>query len=690
MSLRLLHRRLAVLMGLAGLLAFAGGAGFEPASTILAGTALLAALFWQPSSELSSRLERVWVPVAGLLVVRALFHVFVVGDDVVIPVVDLLLLLLSAEALRSLDAPNDGRLYALSFALLLASAAYRPGILFLVAFVSYVVLGTVAMVVGHLRRQADVYGPDEVPVGRVFLLGTAGLSTVTLAVSVVVFLSFPRVSRGWSARGETETSSIVGFADEVSLDAHGSRIYGNPRIVLRVEFPDGAPSDVSSLHWRGRSYDHFDGVRWARSSSLSPSLAPSTWYEDRWGGERVPQKIYGSALDQRVLFALHPVLDVEAESGIHPLFDRAGDFTYWGSDQPVYTAVSVTTRPPAAELRSAEGRFTPGNGAFTQLPDLAPRTRTLADSLTRGLTNRYDRAVAVRDWLQEEFSYTLELPATREEATLEHFLFERRAGHCEYFSTAMAVLLRARGVPARNVNGFLGGQWSEFGDYLAVTQNEAHSWVEVWFPGYGWVPFDPTPAGSGSAGSAQVSFWPGRFLLDGLQHRWGKWVLDYDVDTQFNLLNRASGLLGAGAESRSREDRGSGGGGPAPFLWAGLALLSILAGGVVALRQRDETPPETRLFLRLRNRAGRAGLEEAAELSPRALVRTLRARWPEAEAPARELVDEYLSVRFGPEELDRDRRSRMKRALGRARSALKRSSTPVARGGDSRRVGMHQ
>ncbi len=173
MSLRLLHRRLAVLMGLAGLVAFAGGAGFEPLSAVLAALALGTALFWHPDPELSARMERVWLPLATLLVVRALIHFFVVRDDIVIPVVDLLLLLMSAEALRSLDAPNDIRLYSLSFALVLASTAYRPGIFFLIAFVAFVVLANVALMVGHLRRKAERHGVRDIPLGRGLLTTTA-------------------------------------------------------------------------------------------------------------------------------------------------------------------------------------------------------------------------------------------------------------------------------------------------------------------------------------------------------------------------------------------------------------------------------------------------------------------------------------------------------------------------------------
>src|SRR5690606_35052845 len=208
-----------------------------------------------------------------------------------------------------------------------------------------------------------------------------------------------------------------------------------------------------------------------------------------------------------------------ADNGVQPLFDNAGDFLYWGSGAPAYTVRSSAAPPPAEVLRSAEEGFTPSGRYFLQLPEIDPRVRALADSLTAGVGTRYDKAMAIQRWLGT-FAYTRDLPATAAETSLEHFLFERRAGHCEYFSTAMVVLLRAAGIEARNVNGFLGGEWSEFGNYLVVTQNAAHSWVEVWFPEHGWVTFDPTPAGTGTGSASAVWFWPGRILFDGIQHRW--------------------------------------------------------------------------------------------------------------------------------------------------------------------------
>lgn len=631
-------------MSLAGLVAFAVGAGVEPLSAALAAAALLLGWFRQPDPALSRRLEQVWLPVAGILVIRALIHVFVIRDDVVVPVVDLLLLLMAAEALRSLDYPNDLRLYALSFALLLASTAYRPGVVFLLAFVAYVSLATFTLMVGHLRRSAEAHRIAHVPLGRSLVRTTAGLSGVILLLSLAVFLTFPRVSRGWAGRGDTMATSIAGFSDEVSFGEHGSRIYPNPRIVLRVEFPEAGQPEFLGFHWRGRSYDHFDGVRWSRSRSLPPALAPTSWYRERWSTPLIRQRIYAAPLDVRVIFALPPALDVEMENGMQALYDNAGDLVYWGSGAPAYSVVSrLGTPSPDALRRSARG-FRPSARHFLQLPPLDPRIQALADSLAATADNRYDRVMAVQRFLKS-FAYTLELPRTSREATLEYFLFQRRAGHCEYFSTAMVVLLRAAGIEARNVNGFLGGEWNQFGNYLAVTQNQAHSWVEVWFPGYGWVTFDPTPAGAGGGSVEEAWFWPGRIFFDGLQHRWNKWVLDYSVDSQLGILRRWSGAFQESERRGGGEESRSGPWGRAAAILGLLVLVAVAARR--ALRPSSKVPPHTRVYLRLRERCRRARLEVPPGLTPLALMERIRSERPAAAEPATRLIRRYLAARYG-------------------------------------------
>jgi len=268
--------------------------------------------------------------------------------------------------------------------------------------------------------------------------------------------------------------------------------------------------------------------------------------------------------------------------------------------------------------------------------------------------------------------YTLELPRTPREATLDAFLLQRKEGHCEYFSTAMAILLRTQGIPTREVNGFLGGEWSQFGDYLAVTQNQAHAWVEVWFPGYGWVPFDPTPAGSGEGFAETSWFWPGRFLFDALQHRWNKWVLDYSFQTQFGLFQGTQRLFSRNTGAGSIRPPGEGGRLPGGGRWWLVAAVLLAAAGLSASRRTARVSPSTRLFLRLREASRKAGVPDKALHSPLALTRYLESVRHPGAAQAGTVVTGYLRGRYSGEPLGETDLSAMRRALGEAKAALRR------------------
>lgn len=673
MRTALLHRRLSAGMGLAALAAMTAGAGLSPLLG-LAMAALGVALFWQPSPEASVWVER--VSRAGVLALCAwmLYVALVLVGDFMPAVMAMLLFLLVTESLRSLDARNDMRLYSLSFALLIASTAYYPGVVFSLAFVAYVVLATLGMMVGFLRRQAETLRVPEIRVGRPFLSATAALSVVTVLISVALFVLFPRLPRQWHVQGRARGGEVMaGFSDRVSLGEHGARIAANPETAFRVEFPAGAPAETGGLYWRGRSFDRFDGERWSRSPGLPLSDLSGRAYARQWGGTQRVQRIFGGPPGAQVLFGLHPVLDVDPRSAIRAHRDAAGDLFFTGTDEPVYTVASAAALPPLEALRAAPEGPAPVGGHYLQLPRLSARVARLADSLTAGRATRLDRVLAVRDHLAG-FGYTLDLPATRREATLEHFLFERREGHCEYFATALTVLLRAEGIPARTVTGFLGGTWNGFGDYLAVTGNDAHAWTEVWFPGLGWVPFDATPAGSRlealrlDAGAGWA--FPAIRWLDGLEHRWYKWVLDYNLDRQLRLFADVGSLfsrntVGQGGERMGRPSA------EGALPWAAGAVGAVALWALLRGRRRRPLLPQARAYLALRRAYARAGWAPAGGETPLAWAAALRREGaPGAERAAR-VVDLYLRARFSGGPAAEAEQAAVLREAAAARAALR-------------------
>jgi protein-glutamine gamma-glutamyltransferase len=681
LTLSELHRRLGALLGLAALAAFVSGAGLDAPSVIPAGAVLLLAVFMPPGERWSRRLEPLWRGAALLLAARAALRVVSGAGDPVLPMVDLLLLLLCAESVRQRDGSGDARHFALTFALLIASAAYRPGPLFGLLFIVYVVSATVMLVVGHLTREARLHAVEPPPADRRLLLRIAGLSSIVLLLSAVVFLFFPRISEGWAARGTPLVSrAIVGFSDRVTLGTHGTRIESNPEIVLRIEFPAGAPVNRGALHWRGRSYNRFDGVSWSRVEYGGPRSAEVRG----WPAQIVEQVVYARPLGEaNVLFGLHPIVDITPISRIRPVRLRGGDFLYAGDVEPAYRVRSLANMPAPAQLRSVEPAQTPEVIAHLQVPAVTARMMQLADSLRASAPTMYDHVLAVERYLKTQFEYTLDLPPTRREATLDHFLFVRRAGHCEYFSTAMAILLRAGGVATRNVNGFLGGEWNEFGQYLTVTQNNAHSWVEVYFPGYGWVTFDPTPPGAALSIARGARGLGGlRMFVDGMNHRWGKWILDYNLGTQAGMLRRITQPLGgAGAESVDEQGGGN--------FWPVTAALALLAGTALLLRRlrerrRTTLPAVSRTYLAVRRAWQRAGQAPAEAQPPLAFAAALTDA-PGSDA-VRRVVDLYVRVRFGGAELGAAEAAEMRSAAStacRAAAAARTAARQSTRGSGS-------
>jgi transglutaminase-like putative cysteine protease len=441
-----------------------------------------------------------------------------------------------------------------------------------------------------------------------------------------------------------------------------------------VDFPRGVPNNLSSMHWRGLSFDRFNGFEWMRT----PGLYQASGSGPAAGRDILVQHIMGADLPAvSALFGLHEILEINTDdmrlaARRHP----NGDFSYVGPGPPIYTVYSNIARPTIQELDADTGALSPVVQSFLQLPRLTPRISALADSLARGRTTTAAKVQAVEDYLRP-FTYTVVLPRNAREASLDYFLFERRQGHCEYFSTAMAVLLRAMGVPTRNVNGFLGGEWNEFGKFLNVTQNQAHSWVEVWFPRYGWVEFDPTPASlSGLAEQNTPRFRNLRAFVDGLDYRWNRWVLEYDMKKQVNMFSKVADAF--------RTEPGTSGGTTksSPLRWIMLGGVAILAFGIMRRRQsiaqKVVAPKESAAYLRMRRAYERRGYPAATSMPPLAFAHHIESARAPGAPDAMRAISLYVRARFNGEVLSDSEREELREAVASARAALRTARNGVS------------
>ena len=500
----------------------------------------------------------------------------------------ILLLLLIKLFSRKGAERDDWQIYALSFLLMAAGTALNEDVAYGALFATYVFFVTFGLALFHMRTEAARHQRiQREGMGRVYQAALAILAGGVLLSSVAIFFVFPRVGLGFFAPKSRATQAMTGFSDKVELGSHGV-IRDNPEVVLRVEFPGykGMPPEASSYHWRMMSFATYDGVKWARS--LKP----------RESGLAFDSKTRRYDLGKLYSPALNEVLDNPSSQGrtlrvyMEPLGVSQGPQIWptlayelpqaiplpfnpksaWLRHDSVYQDLYIQQRNEMGiilEMRLAtqpdprifrEETFTspddpnlPGEigelEPFLQLPTGLSRMRQLAASLTRPEQTPYQKAELLREHLQTSYTYTTNLPPVDPDNPIEGFLFETKQGHCEFFATSMVLMLRASGVPARLVNGFLGGVWNSSGDYMAVRQGDAHAWVEVYIPRYGWVPFDPTP----SAGTVPLQN-EGigatlREIYDAARMNWMRYVIEYDLDNQLEGLRALSKMLSPGGKS---------------------------------------------------------------------------------------------------------------------------------------------
>jgi transglutaminase-like putative cysteine protease len=321
------------------------------------------------------------------------------------------------------------------------------------------------------------------------------------------------------------------------------------------------------------------------------------------------------------------------------------------------------------------------------LHGVSPRMAQLAaDVAGDGTPAR--RAERLERYLIEELDYTLDLVGRVSAAPIEDFLFTYRRGHCEYFASAMVLLLRAQGIHARLVTGFLGGELNPLG-YVVVRQANAHAWVEAWIPGEGWRIFDPTPPAGRPAMAEQGVLGLAAQVYDSLVFQWDRYVLTYGVEDQIELTLglwlQARQLIAAWTGSEDEPPAAGEAAAAAAAAPAGAApeagvarhlvtlallLVACLVLGMLWRRYRG-TFTATRAYGQLRRNLARSGLPLSASTGPLALSAGAAGRWPGAAAPAARVVDLYLRESFGSEPLDDAERQELRIALDQARRALR-------------------
>ncbi|MBV9958043.1 MAG: DUF3488 domain-containing protein, partial [Acidobacteria bacterium] len=396
-------------------------------------------------------------------------------------------------------------------------------------------------IVRRLRRRqtASPYG-----IARRLPLVGGGLLLLIFGLALPLFFIVPRYGNSAFARTGGGLTGFVGFSESVELGTI-ARLQQSDEVVMRVRVEDAQAERNQNLRWRGIALDYFTGVGWRKSRTPPGRLYPSNerglfQLGTTEGLHRLTtQTFFVEPLDTSALFAASRVIAVQ---GAFPFIQRDGEGSLsvgrHEQGRISYRVYSDTSQPDEEVLRADASIYPDDFGRYLQLPPrLDPRIDRLAqDVIARAQArNHYDQARAIESYLRTEFGYTLDLKMGKQDP-LADFLFRVREGHCEYFATAMAVMLRTQGIATRVINGFQTGTYNDAADAYIVTQREAHSWVEVYFPETGaWVTFDPTPAaGRLSGDSAGLNSGLGKYA-EALEMLWIQYVVSYDKHEQRSL-----------------------------------------------------------------------------------------------------------------------------------------------------------
>jgi transglutaminase-like putative cysteine protease len=682
------------LLVLTGFATLASTGGLDIGSTLLVGVAL-AIRGYQLAKQRQFVIPERWttpLSIAYFVFFAADYFIFSRGF---LPATVHLALFGVVVRMFSLRKERDHVMLAiLAFLMVLASAVLTVDSIFLFSFSTFMLMAVVTFVLLEMRRSSHAASiqarhsndPHEhrhlaFSLARV----TPALMLLILLGGALVFFLLPRMSAGYMGGYSFGPDFSSGFSDHVQLGQIG-QIQQSNQVVMHIQI-DGDPVGRFDLHWRGVALSDFDGQVWKnpRDQFILRRLADNSF--------AIPQSGAASRSDRSAVTARERLIHYRVlmePIGTNVFFlapwarrvigeyhqlasDSSGAVYNFDTQRTIsrYEADSDIAAPSAPELRAAGRTYPPQIGAtYLQVPALDPRIPRLAAQITSSAGNDYDRAAAIENHLRTRYGYTLELLRAPVKDPVANFLFERKQGHCEYFASSMAVMLRSLGIPSRVVNGFRSDEFNDLTGNYVVRAKDAHSWVEAYFPGYGWQTFDPTP--SGASGTPQG--WNRLALyIDAMASFWRDWIVSYDSSHQYVLGQAAvSGTRGVweGARkwarshyesmlkwARRSQDRVEHSPGRWAVVGAGVALCLLLLGNLRRivrllhekwLQAHPERSPEQAAAMwyeRMARTVSRRGVQKAPAHTPREFVKKIEDM--RLREPVARFTEVYESARFG-------------------------------------------
>ena len=535
------------LLGLvaSGYLAVAGSAYLDVPTIVLTGGGILLRALLVAGVVRLNLSERTATIAAVLYAAFFPIDYFLLSHEFLSATVHLVFFLAVVKILTASTNRDNLYIAVIAFLELLAAAILSINFNFFLCLALFLLFAIAALSSGEIRR-AMRKAPTTSRAGlkhfhsRLALLA-AWIALGILTLTAGMFFLLPRTADAALSSLTSHHIRVPGYSDRVTLGEIGEFKISS-RAVMHVAIYGN--QSMGSAKWRGDVLTDFDGRIWSRSRPIPGdhgTLAIGGHISlGTHQGQQRSYRVEFADLESRTLFFAGTPENVEGLPEPTVVETETGCFRM-ARPQPSgfrYDVISVLEEPPETapplypppilDLRHRE--------RYLRTPNIDPRIAELAQSMAAGATSDLARARAIEQGLRSQYTYTLDLPQREVKDPLADFLFTRRKGHCEYFASAMAVMLRTQNIPARLATGFQMGLYNPISDLWMVRASDAHSWVEAWIPGHGWATFDPTPP---DLSSHSLTFFSKFSLyLDAAETFWQQWVVGYDPNHQGTLADR--------------------------------------------------------------------------------------------------------------------------------------------------------
>lgn len=642
--------------------------------------------------------------VAGLFIF--LFDAFILTGDYLVSVAHLSLIFHAIKSFDIKDPYDPLQVYFMTLLQLVIASEFTVAMLFGIVMILFIIMFIIVMNMAHYIKETQdtKWGPSFTPKNLRFFGGPIpSLILLTIILSAVFFVSLPRLKYGLWGKSHVKGIKNAGFSERMALSEGELKL--DPSVVARIEL---RPLLRGPYYLRGNVLDYFDGKEWVNTFKHREPILRK--------GEEFIIRYYPQGKDMSIGPAeiiLWDILLEPIESDIIFVPEEPLSLTTTASRvERDYSDTLYIPRKGARRihylvkkgLKEGDSRMIESIGPelsseYLQIPeDIKKELSNFVQKILKGTKGDLYKAKKIEVYLKENYRYSLKPPEVPEGMNpVSHFLFHSKTGYCEHFASAMVLLLRAEGIPARVVTGFAGGELNPVGNYIIMRQKDAHSWVEAWVEGR-WQRFDPTPTETINPERPSILF----LYIDYLKLKWQRYVVNFSRQDQLSIFSGIKDTLKNSGSFVLREIRSLYNtilkiyyrnfyshhpilsGSPKNQRFFGVLLLFIasilvLAGMVfifllvrsIKKNRIGVQDRSSRYYLKLRKLLKKKGYPIKDSTTPNEIGMLVRTKHPQAETALYEFINLYEKARFSPRGVPKKSEIRLKELLRLLKESLK-------------------